>query len=203
MKKSSQNSLFPIELFNMTCHQTFYWNSGTTWNFFTNLVQIAAELQKAVTKTLVGVLTPLHFEYSPKNKVYSFFWSWVYNAWIFSQSSSFILTEGVIPHYSSDTDAVQIKRESAMSRDDGSTQISHWIPKKLIQLSHLGGSSSHAIVYIAEYVRYQSSGKGTCVIVKFTWQKLGGIKPFTSPWKLWRPNVQRNWWKHNFCLGLN
>ncbi len=30
--------------------------------------------KKAVTKSLVGVLAPLHFEYWPENKVYSFFW---------------------------------------------------------------------------------------------------------------------------------
>ncbi len=36
------------------------------------------EFQKAVTKTRIGVLAPLHFEYSHENKVYSFFWSWVY-----------------------------------------------------------------------------------------------------------------------------
>ena len=63
------------ELFNITCRQTFYWNFGTTWNFSTNLVPIAAEFQKAVTQTLVEVLAPLHFEYWPENKVYSFFWS--------------------------------------------------------------------------------------------------------------------------------
>ena len=40
-----------------------------TFIFFTNLVPFAAELQKAVTKTLVWVLALLNFEYWPENNV--------------------------------------------------------------------------------------------------------------------------------------
>ncbi len=63
------------ELFNMTCRHTFDWTFGTTRIFFTNLIPFGAELQMTVTQILVEVLAQLHFEYSPENNVYSFFWS--------------------------------------------------------------------------------------------------------------------------------
>ena len=70
LKKNSSGSMF-----NMTRLQTFYWNFGTTWNFFYQPGTIWCGTPKGSHQNHGWGPSPLHLEYSLENTVYSFFWS--------------------------------------------------------------------------------------------------------------------------------
>ncbi len=62
-----------LKLSDMTCHETFPWDIGTTWRFF--FLQIQGW---TVPHNLSGVLLDLHFEYISENEGYAFLWRLVY-----------------------------------------------------------------------------------------------------------------------------